>query len=265
MENRQEMELMLPLEVSNLCFSYGKHRVLDDLSFSIDQGTITTILGPNGSGKTTLLKCLLGLLKHENGTIKLYGKYSDSISSIEKSKILAYVPQKHSAAFAYNVIDVVTMGRHPWSGIFSGFSSKDMDIAMEYLEKLNIVHLADRPYTQISGGEQQLVLIARALTQQAEILIMDEPVSGLDYGNQILLLEKMRELAKDGITCINTSHYPEHALWTADKAIFLKKGKLLVEGKAHQIINSKNLKDLYRASIKVIETTNAKGPIKTCS
>jgi iron complex transport system ATP-binding protein len=156
MENRQEMELMLPLEVSNLCFSYGKHRVLDDLSFSIDQGTITTILGPNGSGKTTLLKCLLGLLKHENGTIKLYGKYSDSISSIEKSKILAYVPQKHSAAFAYNVIDVVTMGRHPWSGIFSGFSSKDMDIAMEYLEKLNIVHLADRPYTQISGGEQQL-------------------------------------------------------------------------------------------------------------
>ncbi|MGM0601194.1 MAG: ABC transporter ATP-binding protein [Candidatus Rifleibacteriota bacterium] len=255
---------MFPLEVNNLSFSYGKHQVLSDLSFSIDQGTITTILGPNGSGKTTLLKCLLGLLSSDNGTIKLYGRDSASIPPMEKSKILAYVPQKHSAAFAYNVIDVVAMGRHPWSGLFSGLSGNDMDIALEYLEKLNIVHLADRPYTRISGGEQQLVLIARALTQQANVLIMDEPVSGLDYGNQILLLEKMRELARDGITCINTSHYPEHALWTADKAIFLKKGKLLVEGEAHKIINSENLKDLYRASIRVIETTNANGPIKTC-
>lgn len=258
------MELIQPISIEHLSFSYGKAPVILDLSFDISEGTVTTILGPNGSGKTTLLKLLLGLLNPNEGKIKICGKDSTDYAPREKARILAYVPQKHIPAFSFSVIDVVAMGRHPYSSIYAKTSKNDLDISQASLARLKIGHLAERPYTELSGGEQQLVLIARALTQQANILIMDEPVSGLDYGNQLMLLEQLRSLASDGITCINTSHYPEHALWTADKAVFLKNGKLLIEGPAKEIINSENLRSLYQAEILVIETDNSSGPISTC-
>jgi iron complex transport system ATP-binding protein len=258
------MELMKPIVLENLSFSYGKDLILTDLSFSIEEGTVTTILGPNGSGKTTLLKLLLGILKPAKGKIRIFSRDAGEYTNKEKARILAYVPQKHIPAFSYQVIDVVAMGRHPYNDLFSHTSKHDLEISAASLERLKISHLAERPYTELSGGEQQLVLIARALTQEAKILVMDEPVSGLDYGNQLLLLEQLRSLARDGITCINTSHYPEHALWTADQVVFLKKGQLIAEGPAPEIVNAENLKNLYQANIKVIQTENSSGPIKTC-
>jgi iron complex transport system ATP-binding protein len=255
---------MTPLRVENLNFSYGKNEVIRNLSFSIESGAVTTILGPNGSGKTTLLKLLLGLFLPQNGNIYLYDRPLSDYELKERALKLAYVPQKHIPAFSFSVIDIVAMGRHPHGSIFSRTGTQDLAAAQASLERLKIQPLADRPYTEISGGEQQLVLIARALTQQTEILIMDEPVSGLDYGNQILLLQQLQSLAREGITCITTSHFPEHALWIAEHAIFLKNGSLLAAGKAREIINSENLKSLYDADIKVIETQNSQGKIKTC-
>ncbi len=174
---------MFPLSVENLSFSWGLQRTIDDISFNIEAGTVTSILGPNGSGKTTLLKLLLGFLKPISGKVMLGGQNLASLDLAMRAKKMAYVPQRHSAVFAYRVLDVITLGRVPYSNIFCRITDKDYQLAGECLEQLGIAHLAERSYTEISGGEQQLVLIARALVQQAEILIMDEPVSGLDYGN----------------------------------------------------------------------------------
>lgn len=256
---------MLPIAVKDLSFAYANSSpVLTDVSFVIEPGTLTSILGPNGSGKTTLLKLILGLKKPAKGKIEILGQDLAELSLKERATKMAYVPQRHNAVFSYNVIDVVALGRLPFAGIFCRINDDDYQHALESLKKLGIEHLAQRPYTAISGGEQQLALIARALVQQAEILLLDEPISGLDYGNQLMLLEQLRNLARTGITCIKTTHYPEHALWTSDNAIFLQKGKVIAAGKAVDIINSATLKQLYNVNIKVIETNTGAHKLRTC-
>ena len=255
---------MAKLIVENLSFSFGPHKVLDEVSFTVAPGKVTTILGPNGSGKTTLLKLILGLLEPDAGSVRIGEKSLAEFEPHDRAKILAYVPQKHIPAFSFPVLDVVAMGRHPYSSIFATSSSHDLDIALESLERMNIKHLHDRPYTELSGGEQQLVLIARALAQQASILVLDEPVSGLDYGNQLLLLKQLRNLADSGITCINTSHFPEHALWISDIAIFVKRGRIIADGPAQEIINSENLQNLYQKRINIVETGFNGHRLKTC-
>ncbi len=255
---------MFPISVENLGFAWGSHRVLDNLSFKIEPGTVTSILGPNGSGKTTLLKLMLGFLKPLNGKIKLG---SDDIADLDlatRAKKMAYVPQRHSAVFSYKVLDVVALGRIPYANIFCRITDADYQLAANSLAQLGISTLAERPYTDISGGEQQLVLIARALVQQAEILIMDEPVSGLDYGNQLMLLKQLRKLSQSGITCIKTTHYPEHALWTSDRAIFIKSGKIIAAGNSVDVINSATLKELYNADINIVESEAGSHKMRTC-
>ena len=256
---------MIPIEIKNLSFGYDKSRlVLDNINLTFAPNTITSILGPNGSGKTTTLKLILGLMKPASGDIFIHGTNLNEIPLKERAKLMAYVPQKHNAVFDYKVIDVCAMGRAAYSGVFSSASHKDIDIAMESLEKMRIAHLSDKPYTQISGGEQQMVLIARALTQQAKILILDEPVTGLDYGNQIRLLKTLRDLANEGITCIKTTHYPEHALWTSGQAIFMKKGRVLVSGPTLDIINTENLKSIYDTEIVVLQRPIDENSVSTC-
>ena len=255
---------MFPISAENLSFAWGKHKVLDDVSFNIETGTVTSILGPNGSGKTTLLKLLLGFYTPLSGRILLGNDDLKSLDLGQRAKKMAYVPQRHSAVFSYRVLDVVSLGRIPYSNVFCKITDQDYQQAISCLKQLGIEHLSDRPYTEISGGEQQLALIARALVQQAEILIMDEPVSGLDYGNQLLLLKQLRRLAKSGITCIKTTHYPEHALWTSDRAIFLRAGKIIASGNSVDIINSEMLKKLYNADIKVLENEAGSHKMRTC-
>jgi len=255
---------MQPIMVESLSFAYGKTTVLRDVTLDISPGTLTSILGPNGSGKTTLLKVILGLFKPSTGTIKICGRNLTEIPLNERARLMAYVPQRHQAMFAYSVLDVVAMGRMPFSGLFCRISDTDYDLAAECLKRLNIGPLADRPYTEISGGEQQLALIARALVQKAEILILDEPVAGLDYGNQLMLLEQLRNLAVSGITCLKTTHYPEHALWTSDNAIFLRDGRVIASGRAEEIINSEMLFKLYGARIIVAETNTGTHKMRTC-
>ncbi|OGK11595.1 MAG: hypothetical protein A2W80_01175 [Candidatus Riflebacteria bacterium GWC2_50_8] len=255
---------MFPISVENLSFAWGSHKVLENVSFNIEAGTVTSILGPNGSGKTTLLKILLGFLKPLGGRVILNDADLATLDLSARAKKMAYVPQRHSAVFSYSVLDVVALGRIPYANVFCKITDADYQLAEDCLNQLGIAQLASRPYTEVSGGEQQLVLIARALVQRAEILIMDEPVSGLDYGNQLMLLKQLRKLAQSGITCIKTTHYPEHALWTSDRAIFLRAGRIIASGISTEIINSATLKELYNADIKVVESEAGSHKMRTC-
>ena len=253
------------IELKNLVFGYSKERqVLNDVSIEFHSDIITSVLGPNGSGKTTMLKTMLGLIRPLSGKVIIDGKDLNSISLKERAKLMAYVPQKHNAVFDYRVIDVVAMGRVSYSGIFSNTSKNDLAIAMESMEKMGIGHLAEKAYTQISGGEQQMALIARALAQQAKILILDEPVTGLDYGNQIKLLKTLKKLSEEGITCIKTTHYPEHALWTSGRAVFMRGGQVLEHGTTDDVVTSKNLKAIYDTDIAVLKRPISETTVSTC-
>jgi iron complex transport system ATP-binding protein len=239
------MELMSLFQVDSLSFQYRRTPVIDGLALTIDEGGVVALLGPNGSGKTTLLKLLLGLLKPSHGVIRLRGKDIGEIPRQELACQLAYVPQVHHEAFGFLVFDVVLMGRMPHSSFYSRYGDKDKQIVWDALEKLGILHLAKRPYTEISGGERQLTLIARALAQGARVFVMDEPTNGLDYGNQIRLLERVGRLADEGYTFIFTSHHPDHALAIADRVMMMQRGAIIHDGAPQAIVTPEGLAELY--------------------
>lgn len=239
------------LQAENIKFGYGNRTVLRDISISIRRGEIVSLLGPNGSGKTTLLKVLLGLNTAESGRVLFEGKNVSLHDRKSLARKIAYVPQFHRASFAYRVLDVVLMGRMPHKAFFSRFDNRDAELAREALEKLSILHLEDRPYTELSGGERQMTLIARALTQGARTFVFDEPANGLDYGNQIKLLEELISLSGEGFTFIKSTHFPDHALWVADRVIMLKDGSILADGSPEETITTDNLYALYGREVDI--------------
>ena len=180
------------LSLHDISVGYGTRTVVYDVSFRIRTGEVVCLLGPNGSGKTTLFKAMLGLLPLQAGEMRLEGKNVRRWSRRDYARHIAYVPQLHVPSFPYTVLDMVSMGRTPYLGACSSPGPSDRRIANEVMEEISIAHLRDRPYTEISGGERQLVLIARALAQRPQFLIMDEPTSHLDYGNQIRTLAHPR-------------------------------------------------------------------------
>jgi iron complex transport system ATP-binding protein len=236
------------IEAAQVFFRYGKAPLIEQLDLTIDEGGVVALLGPNGSGKTTLLKLFLGLLSPQQGLIRLHGEDTHALSPREMSRTLAYVPQVHREAFGYRVFDVVLMGRMPHTSFFSRYGEKDRRIAWESLEKLSISHLAERPYTEISGGERQMTLIARALAQGVGTFIMDEPTTGLDYGNQIRLLDRVGRLAHEGYTFIFTTHHPDHALAIADRVVLMKAGRIIRDGAPQTTITPDQLAELYGLS-----------------
>lgn len=249
------------INVSGLSFGYSDKMILDDINFNIKRGEITTILGPNGSGKSTLIRLMLGFLKPWKGCIRIDGQDISNISQRELARKIAYVPQIHKTAFPYTVTDIVLMGSIPNKSFFFKYSKIDLQIAYESMERLSISHLADRPYTEISGGERQLAILARALAQGSSILIMDEPAGGLDYGNQLRLLEVISNLAEEGYTVIQSSHSPEHALWVSDGVIMIKNGTVFCDGKPADIICNQNLFTLYGAKVDIVQINDH---VKTC-
>ncbi|MFV0439615.1 MAG: ABC transporter ATP-binding protein [Desulfopila sp.] len=240
------------LTVQQACFAYKKKRILNEVTVSFAHGGVISLLGPNGSGKTTLLKIMLGLLQPDSGTILFEGQPLTTIPHRQLARRIAYVPQVHRESFPYTVEDVVLMGRMPYHSFFSTYSQADRDIARASMKKLEILHLRARPYTEISGGERQLALIGRSLAQGAELFIMDEPVNGLDYGNQIRLLQRIKELAEDGLTFIMTTHFPDHALMTANRAILLKDGTVVADGPTDETITPQVLGELYRIDVDIV-------------
>ncbi len=251
------MELKRHISVSDISFGYTNRIILEQINFNVTEGEIVTILGPNGSGKTTLIRIMLRFLNPARGNIYVNGKNISDIGIKELARKIAYVPQIHKTVFPYSVIDVVLMGRIPHKNFFYKYTKDDVRIAHEAMKRLSILHLAERPYTEISGGERQLTIIARALAQGAKTVIMDEPASGLDYGNQLKLLEEIVKLSKEGYTFIKSTHSPEHALWIADRAIMIKNGVIAADGKSDDVINSESLSDLYNASVNVLKLNDS--------
>ncbi|MBU1054639.1 MAG: ABC transporter ATP-binding protein [Proteobacteria bacterium] len=256
------MELNSHIAVKGVFFGYNGKPVLEDINFHIRAGEIVTLLGPNGCGKSTLIKIILGLLHPARGSVFINGTDITRLSSKTIARKIAYVPQTHRSSFPYSVTDIVLMGRIPHKTFFYRYSNEDIKIAKDAMERLSISHLAMRPYTELSGGERQLAIIARAIAQGAKTIIMDEPASGLDYGNQLRLLEQIINLSGSGYTFVKSTHSPEHALWVADRAIMIKSGGIVADGKCNDIVNSENLFHLYNAKIDVMRVN---GSLRFCA
>jgi iron complex transport system ATP-binding protein len=249
----------MTLAVHQLAFGYPDHRVGDGLSLTINPGEVLCFLGPNGCGKTTLFKTMLRLLKAQDGSITIDGKDISRWPQQRIAQTLSYVPQQHDAYFPFTVVEVVLMGRSAHIGLFASPSHRDHDIARQALDTLKIEHLSDAVYTHISGGERQLTLIARALAQQTKLVIMDEPTAGLDFGNQVLVLNAIQRLARSGITIIMSSHDPDHAFHVASRVALLKDGRLTGLGEPKAVINQESLRELYGVEVGVVEFETGSG------
>ncbi|MEW9094952.1 MAG: ABC transporter ATP-binding protein [Clostridiaceae bacterium] len=236
----------MKVKLKNLCSGYGNNKIINNINLEVALGDSLCILGPNGAGKTTLFKTILGFIKPIEGEVLVDGKDIFKISRKELAKIIAYVPQVHVQPFPYTILDVVLMGRSPYIGSFNSPSLKDKLLAEEILYKLNIYNLKDKIYTEISGGEKQLVLIGRALAQESQVLIMDEPTSNLDFGNQIRVLEHVKSLVKENnIALVMTTHHPNHAFICSNKVALMDKGSLVKYGNKEEVLTKGNLKSLY--------------------
>lgn len=241
------------LDVKNISFKYENRKIFENISFSIEKGDVMCILGPNGTGKTTLIKCLNGLHNIESGEILLNGKDIKHLSFKEISKHIGYIPQTHTPTFPFTVLDVVMMGRSPYIRLTESPMKKDVEIAESALKDLGIYSLKDKQYTNLSGGERQLVFLARILTQQPDILILDEPTSHLDFGNQIRFLEIIGKLASKGLSIIMSSHFPDHAFISSNKVAIMKNKQFIDFGKPEETITEDNLKNAYDIDVKLIE------------
>ncbi len=247
----------MKFSVENGSFSYKKgKKILDNISFSIEKGEILGILGRNGAGKTTLLRCITGSLKWSTGKCLIDGADISKMPPKDLWKKIAYVPQAKSSPFSYTAEEAVLMGRASHFRFTGKPSHDDVVICRDALNSLGILHLKNKPCNQISGGELQMVLIARALASEAEIIILDEPESNLDFKNQLTVLDTMTKLSEKGITCIFNTHYPSHALQRASSALLLTGDGKWHFGKAEDIITEQNISDAFgvRAVIGDMET-----------
>jgi iron complex transport system ATP-binding protein len=250
---------MTGLEVKNLACGYRGRAVIENINLTAEPGEVICILGPNGVGKTTFFKTILGLLPPLAGQICWRNNPVHFSTNREKARFAAYVPQTHSPPFPYNVREVVVMGRVSHLPVYKNPGKKDYIACDAALERLRIEHLANRVYTNLSGGERQMVLIARALVQESAFLMMDEPTSNLDYGNQCRVLKQITRLAGEGLVILMTTHSPVHAALCATKVVMFQAGKPVKTGRPEDIINAIGLQTAYGVDIRMFEYVNAKG------
>lgn len=236
----------------DLAIGYGDRVVGRHLEVTLATGEVLALLGPNGSGKTTLLKTLLGLIAPRAGEVKLAGRPLPRYSSRERARLLAYVPQSHVATFAFTVEAVVLMGRTAHGNLFSRPTAVDRAVAAAALARFGIDHLREQPYTRISGGERQLVLLARALAQEPRFVVFDEPTASLDFGNQGKVMREIRNLAAAGHGVLFTTHDPNHAMRAADRAYLLRGGERLGEGATGEVLDLARLQALYGAPVEQV-------------
>jgi iron complex transport system ATP-binding protein len=239
----------------NLTIGYGDRVVGRGLDVALAQGEVLALLGPNGGGKTTLLKTLLGILAPLAGEVAIADRALASLSIRERARGIAYVPQVHTPSFAFTVETVVLMGRTAHGSLFSRPSAHDRAVAAQALERFGIASLAQRPYTMISGGERQLVLLARALAQEPQFIVLDEPTASLDFGNQGKVMREIRALAQGGHGVLFTTHDPNHALRAADRAFLLRDGERIAEGRVGEVLTRSQLEALYRAPVERLTDT----------
>jgi iron complex transport system ATP-binding protein len=240
------------LEARGVTLRLGERETLRDVSVALAPGDCAALLGPNGAGKTTLLRVLLGLVKPDVGEVRLEDTPLTGQSRRSIARRMAYVPQAHVPSFPYSVREMVAMGRTPSAG-WGGRLSVDDDLAVcAGLERLGMLDFAERNYVELSGGERQAVLVARALAQGARILLMDEPTASLDLGQQTRLMSLLAGLAREGHAILVSIHQPELALRWFNRAVLLHQGAVLGDGAPSQIVTAERLSELYRVAVKVL-------------
>lgn len=242
------------LSLRHLSFAYEPEgpEVLHDLSLDIPAGTATAVLGPNGCGKTTLLHVALGWLAPRAGEVTVAGRPLGAIPRRERGRLLALVPQAEHVPFDFSVLEYVLMGRTPYLGVLGMPGKEDHRIALETLESLGLGHLWRRPVPELSGGERQMVTLARALAQRTPILLLDEPTAHLDLGNKGRLLDTLRGLAGQGTTVLFTTHDPETAALAARHLVLMRSGRVLAAGPLGEVLDGERLSATYGVPVRVV-------------
>ncbi|MBQ1329406.1 MAG: ABC transporter ATP-binding protein, partial [Mogibacterium sp.] len=252
--NRQAAPL---LKIEGGSFAYkGGPQILKDINIEVEPGEILAVLGPNGSGKTTMLRCMMDMLHWQSGRSLLDGEDIRGIPASTLWKKMAYVPQAGTAATSYTAFQTVLIGRSSRIGAFSSPTEEDMKVTERVMERLGISHLADKPCHAISGGELQMVLIARAMAAEPKLLVLDEPESNLDFKNQLIVLDTMTALAAEGVACVFNTHYPSHALQRAGKSLMLSKEGWSLFGDTTGVVTEDNIRRAFgvEALIGEVET-----------
>ena len=253
------------LQVKDLHVGYGDVEIVHGASFTASRGEFVCIIGANGCGKTTTLKCMLGLLPHTSGSVTVAGRDTLRMAEKERARHFAYIPQAHTPPFPFSVADVVILGRTPYVNSLARVTREDKRIAYEAMALLGIEGLAGRIYTELSGGQQQLVLIARALAQQTDVLVMDEPTASLDFGNQQMVLSQMKKLTRSGTSVIMVTHDPDHALFCADKVVVMHEGRVIAEGAPDDVMTDECLHTIYGTAARIVPVELEPGlQVKVC-
>ncbi|BBF99725.1 MULTISPECIES: ABC transporter ATP-binding protein [Pseudonocardia] len=247
------------LDLDRVCCGYRDTDLFTDVSLRVAESEVLCLLGPNGVGKSTLLRAVLGSLQLRAGRVRIAGRDVGEWRRRALARTVAHVPQAAAAPFPFTVAEVVLMGRTPHLGVARSPGRADREIAARCLERLGIGHLAHRPYTVTSGGERQLVLVARALAQQPRLLLLDEPASDLDLGNQAMLLRTVRDLAAGGPAVVMISHAPEHAFAVADTAALLDRDGVLRTGTPAEVLTESELTRVYGGPVRVLTGTGPDG------
>jgi len=255
------------VRVRGASFRYGERTILKGLDLDVRRGEILSMLGPNGCGKTTLLRCIAGALAPSEGSVQVGDDEVRSLAPPARARRIGFLFQDHSPSFPYAIRDVVLMGRAPHLGFFGFPGMRDRALAEQALERVGLLHLKDRPYTRISGGERQLVLLARILVQEPEVILLDEPTAHLDLRNQVLTLRTVRSLVADGMTMIMTTHDPNHALWFGGRAALMKAGSFVAIGPVQDVMTEATLTSTYDVAVSVFSQPSHRGhdPLPVCS
>jgi len=252
---------MCLLEVIDACFTYPqqKERIFSDIDFKVGRGEVFCLLGPNGCGKTTLLDCILGIHRLDQGSIRVAGEDAKDFRPGEMARHVAYVPQRHDNSFPYTVIDMVKMGRTVYTGRFSSPSDLDKEKAKEALNIVGMMHLRHRPFTQLSGGEAQLVMIARALAQETRLIILDEPTAHLDFKHEMLVMETIVRLVKEtGLSVLMATHFPNHTFYFENQDMpvtvaLMHDNTFLESGRPTEVLTEANVGRIYRVKSRLAE------------
>lgn len=253
---------MAVIDVRNISFGYNGGPVFRDIRFSMKQGEVFCLLGPNGSGKTTLLDCILGLLKPDKGRIMVQGRDLSACPSGHLSRSMAYVPQNHESTFPYTVSDMVLMGRTAHIAFFSTPGPEDLRIVKQALEQVGMAGMAERPYTRLSGGERQLVIIARALAQKTPVIVMDEPTAHLDFRHEFVVLETIMNLVQSqNLAVIMATHFPNHAFYFESRNIptrvaLLHGGCFLSIGRCREVLTPDSIRTVYGIDSNIVSFDN---------
>ena len=248
------------IRVEALCCGYGKKDVINDLSFHLKRGEFAGVLGPNGSGKSTLLFAISGVLPVRSGSVHINGKEISRISIRARARQMASVPQKPEFSFSFKCLSIVLMGRYPFLSGWGGYSATDMEKAMEAMARTETLQLAQRMITEVSGGEAQSVLIAKALAQETDMLLLDEPTSSLDVARKIQVFDLLKQKHSENTTILCTLHDLNLAALYCDRLIFLKHGKIVLDGSTKETFNDENLSEIYETDIRVSRHPVTGGP-----